>query len=442
MDVKPDAKTPPSDTNNSTPGGADRRRHGRRFNRNRHQPNNNNAATPHGGKFRGKIKDIADDVFDNTGQNDAALFNKSLKNIADYLQLSLGNDVSEAVRNMAPITITIPPPPQGAPDPNDATRRLPISEVDLYLWKQEHSKASKKKNDYEDQLSKAYIIIIQQCSPALRNDLNAEKTFPAVRSAQDPLALLKLIQGLCCSYDSRVQSVMATVASHKRLYTYYQRDGVDNHTYHREFLSFVETIETYGGLGAVGVIPVFLQEKIVDLHRQGLIADATAPTDDERALAVGAVREEYLAALMISGANREKFSALRTDLQNQYGYGNDLYPKTTDQCLSLLNRWTVTTPSRPKRGDVQAPAPAQPKQEENEALVFAQDVRSPPSASPSHGTNSQGSSRGRGDSRRSPASSASISSGHRITTVKCKSCGRIGHTSSVSPPGPNSCHGC
>ena len=227
---------------------------------------------------------------------------------------------------------------------------------------------------------------------------------------------------------------MATVASHKRLYTYYQRDGVDNHTYHREFLSFVETIETYGGLGAVGVIPVFLQEKIVDLHRQGLIADATAPTDDECALAVGAVREEYLAALMISGANREKFSALRTDLQNQYGYGNDLYPKTTDQCLSLLNRWTVTTPSRSKRGDNQINAPIQPKQEEeNEALVFAQDVRSPPSVSPSHGTNSQGSSRGRGDSRRSPASSASISSGHRITTVKCKSCGRIGHTSSVCP---------
>ncbi len=312
---------------------------------------------------------------------------------------------------------------------------LPISEVDLYLWKQEHSKASKKKNDYEEQLAKAYIIIIQQCSPALRNDLNAEKTFPTVRSAQDPLALLKLIQGLCCSYDSKVQSVMATVASHKHLYTYYQRDGVDNQTYHREFLSFVETIETYGGLGAVGVIPVFLQEKIVDLHNQGLIADATTPTNAERALAVGAVREEYLAALMISGANRERFSALRTDLQNQYGYGNDLYPKTTDQCLSLLNRWTVTTPSCPKRGDIQASAPVQPKQEENEALVFAQDGGSPPTALPSRRNTPRGSSRGRGDSRRSPASSslASTSSGHRITNVKCKSCGSIGHTSSVCP---------
>jgi hypothetical protein len=112
--------------------------------------------------------------------------------------------VSEAVRNMTPIKIAIPPPPQGLPDPADSSKTLPIPEVALYLWKQEHSKATKKKNDYDDQLLKAYIIIIQQCSMALCSDLEAEKTFPTIRSAQDPLALLKFIQGLCCSYDSKV----------------------------------------------------------------------------------------------------------------------------------------------------------------------------------------------------------------------------------------------
>ena len=223
---------------------------------------------------------------------------------------------------------------------------------------------------------------------------------------------------------------MATVASHKRLYTHYQRDGIDNHTYHREFLSFVETIETYGGLGAVGVIPVFLNEKIIELYKQGLIANASAPTDEERALAVGAVREEYLAALMISGANRDRFSLLRTDLQNQYGYGNDLYPKTTDQCLSLLNRWTVA-PSRTKRADAAPTAPVLPKQEDSEALVFAQNDSK--SAPPSRGDNSSIKRDGK-DSRRSLSSSASSSSsGRQITNVQCKTCGRMGHTSLVCP---------
>ena len=60
-----------------------------------------------GGKFRG-IKEIVDDIFDNTGTNDVVLFNKSLKNIADYLQLMLWNDVSKAVHNMVPIKIVGP----------------------------------------------------------------------------------------------------------------------------------------------------------------------------------------------------------------------------------------------------------------------------------------------------------------------------------------------
>ncbi len=43
------------------------------------------------------------------------------------------------------------------------------------------------------------------------------------------------------------------IASHKLLFTYYQKDGVDSTTYHRKIMVHVETIETYGGVGAVGI---------------------------------------------------------------------------------------------------------------------------------------------------------------------------------------------
>ena len=71
-------------------------RQGRRndSHRNRHRWNQ---GQQQGGKFKGKTKEIELDTFDNTGQHDAAQFNKSLKNIANYLQLNHGNDVSEAV---------------------------------------------------------------------------------------------------------------------------------------------------------------------------------------------------------------------------------------------------------------------------------------------------------------------------------------------------------
>ena len=112
-----------------------------------------------------------------------------------------------------------------------------------------------------------------QCPPSLKNDLKASDTFATIRSALDVIDLLKLIQSLCCSYDAKTQGVMATVASYKKLFTYYQKDGVDNHTFHREFVAHVETLETYGGVGVVGVVPMFLTERIKELA-----ADCSLPT--------------------------------------------------------------------------------------------------------------------------------------------------------------------
>jgi hypothetical protein len=186
-------------------------------------------------------------------------------------------------------------------------------------------------------MAKAYIIVYHQCSPTLKNDLKASDSFTSICSSQDVIALLRLIQSLCCSYDAKTQGVMATVASHKCLFTYYQKDGIDNHTYHREFLTHVETLKTYGGIGVVGVVPTFLSAKIKELVDSGAIANAMNPTDAERAIAIAAVRDEYLAVLMLSGAHSKRFGELQTDLKNQYGYGDDRYPKTMDTCLSLLN---------------------------------------------------------------------------------------------------------
>jgi hypothetical protein len=71
---------------------------------------------------------------------------------------------------------------------------------------------------------------------------------------------------------------------------------------------------------------------------------------------------------MVSGVNRDRNAALKTVLHNQYGYGKDFYPKSLDQCLTLLNRRS-DAPTRPPC--LKEPKPAPIKQEEK-ALVFAQ----------------------------------------------------------------------
>ena len=60
---------------------------------------------------------------------------------------------------------------------------------------------------------------------------------------------------------------------------YYQKDGIDNHTYHREFLAHIETIETYGGVGAIGVTPTFITSKLKEMAdgNTPLIVDTKKP---------------------------------------------------------------------------------------------------------------------------------------------------------------------
>jgi hypothetical protein len=143
-------------------------------------------------------------------------------------------------------------------------------------------------------MAKAYIVKVQQCSPTRCNELKADKTFPAVHSSQDPIVLFKLIQGLCCFYDSKVQRVMATVPSHKCLSPTTNTMGGITTPIHHKFMSYVETINTYGGVGAVGVISMFLDEKIREFATAGQIIVPLNPTDAEHAMAVNLVCEEYL----------------------------------------------------------------------------------------------------------------------------------------------------
>jgi len=236
-DKKPDVTLSP--VHDGQPQQRRDRRH-----RNRSGNNNNNSNNP---KERGKTPCLENDLFDNTGVHDAVMFHRLLQKIADYIQLNYMHEVSEAVQTMTPVTITIPPATEGTQDPSNPRKIIKASKIDVYLWKKQHEKASTKLDKYEVDMARAFVLIYHQCTTHIQNEINATNAFLSIRTAQDPITLLKLIQSLCFSYDAKTQSVMATVASHKKLFTYYQKDGFDNHKYYQEFCANVENLRDLRG---------------------------------------------------------------------------------------------------------------------------------------------------------------------------------------------------
>jgi len=158
------------------------------------------------------------------------------------------------------------------------------------------------------------------------------------------------------------------------------------------------------------------------MHAAGTCTNVASPTKDELAAAHLSVCTEFLAAFFLSGANRDRYSALRNELANQYTSGNDLYPKTMDQCLTMLNHRVDNVPRTP--GPPHQPPVGQPVKQEDEALVFAQ------------GTNNDKPTKGKptnDSASKSSSSSGSVSCGTKYRMVICKNCGQQGHVSSVCP---------
>jgi hypothetical protein len=140
--------------------------------------------------------------------------------------------------------------------------------------------------------------------------------------------------------------------------------------------------------------------KLKDLAIAGTVSSATNPTDPEHLLAIKQSRDKFLGCLMLSGANNDRYVALKSNLNNQYGFKKDLYPKLPNQCLSLLNCCL----DAPVCSPCHHMSASDPIKQEEEALVFA------------HGSDKNSPSKPKEDGLKSLSSSSYLTLKPQITT--------------------------
>ena len=109
---------------------------------------------------------------------------------------------------------------------------------------------------------------------------------------------------------------MSIVGAIKNLLYLFQKPTQTNLDYHEDFTAMVEVIEEYGGAGSLTYFPNMIKK---ELRTKSI--DMEKATGDEMKEAKKTVREKFLAALMLNGANCDKYGELKRSMAENYVTG-------------------------------------------------------------------------------------------------------------------------
>ena len=141
-------------------------------------------------------------------------------------------------------------------------------------------------------------------------------------------------------FDDHKQSVFNLVQSLKMLFLYSQSENEMVEEYTRNFRSLWDTVEAFGGSLGIQDGPVE-----AELRRRNIANPSPTQLSEAEDVSI----EQVKAALLISGASRQKYGKLKDELANDYLLGSDHYPDTLEKAGRILANYQSTRASAPYR---------------------------------------------------------------------------------------------
>ena len=180
--------------------------------------------------FRSKIDGLEDAVFESGAVKHAAQFTKTLEEIANYVQRKYNSDVAKMIKDVERPVFEFPPRPlpKTIVNPDGTITTEKVDEMDIYIWKKGYELSHSKKAELIEKEKRVFPIILEQCSPSLRSQLEGMKTFEEAREKNDIVEVRKLIRGLCCKHDQNNDKFYAVFNSLRALFINFQKNDQTN----------------------------------------------------------------------------------------------------------------------------------------------------------------------------------------------------------------------
>jgi hypothetical protein len=277
--------------------------------------------------FEGKCTDLSGFTYDCSDPTQAAdMYTKRTKEIGEYVDRTYkyGANICQAIEGLAPPTIVEPTDP--AAGSAWTQERIWEKSVDEYV---------RQKAQYVENVKTVYVLILGQCTKAMRAKLESMTSYMAISVASNGIELLKEIKGSMYNFQGQKYRPMALHKAKKRLYLLSQDKHHTPQVYLERFRNSVEVIKHCGG--SIGMDPGLVDEVLKMAIPTALTRD-TASAEQIRS-AEQYTRERYLACALLMGSDPHRYGKLIKDLENNFTQGRDNYPKNLVDAYNLLVHW-------------------------------------------------------------------------------------------------------
>ena len=189
----------------------------------------------------------------------------------------------------------------------------------------------------EKNRGQTYSLILGQCTQLLQDRFHQDTDWNTVSTSYNPLLLYRLIEKTILS-QTEDQYPFATVYEQEAGLYGFRQESMTNAQWYEKYNTKVDVANAVGVTRQHKVLNEFIAQS-----EHNAAYDTLAPDVQET---VRADAEEWYLSYAMLRQSGKQHTTLKMDLQNDFTTGDNRYPKTRQQTLHLLDKYTKPTLQR------------------------------------------------------------------------------------------------
>ena len=232
---------------------------------------------------------------------------RTTEKIAEYAGLHISKEMRIVMITGKEEAITTPDKP--------SKKDIKNNPANMEVFKSELASSQQKKDKYEDDKAKLFVVILGQCSERVKHKLKSDDEFPTMHKEYNVVKLLKKLRVMIFSMGSVRHPCLSAHDALTRFLNIRQGAKESIEHYLIQFLALAEVaLEIYGS-----VIP----DKLLNSNKSN---------KDK-------ISEKFQAMIFLNGADQNRYGKLLDDYNNMYLTSGDKYPETVDAAVTLMSHY-------------------------------------------------------------------------------------------------------